>query len=116
MTKHKSQRNILPLISLLLASCGGGSSPPATVAPSDLQYPSAPAFTVQVAISTMTPTVTGEVTSYGVSPALPAGLSFNSSSGAISGTPTAITPKTAYTVTAKNSAGSTTAGLSLAVN
>jgi len=86
------------------------------MAPSDLQYPSAPAFTVQVAISTLTPTVTGQVASYGVSPALPAGVSFNSSSGAISGTPTAITPKTTYTVTAKNSAGSTTASLSLAVN
>ena len=119
MTNHNSRRNILLLISLLLASCGGGgggSSPPATVAPSDLQYPSAPSFTVQVAISTLTPTVTGEIASYGVSPALPPGLSFNSSSGAISGTPTAITPKTTYTVTAKNSAGSTTASLSLAVN
>jgi hypothetical protein len=71
---------------------------------------------VQLAISTLTPTVTGEVASYGVSPALPAGLSFNSGSGAISGTPTAITPKTTYTVTAKNSAGSTTASVSLAVN
>jgi hypothetical protein len=118
MFKHDSQRNLLLLISLLLASCGGGgsTSPPATVAPSDLQYPSAPAFTMQVAIDTLTPTVTGQVTSYGVSPALPAGLSFNSSSGAISGTPTAITPKSTYTVTAKNSGGSTTASLSLAVN
>jgi hypothetical protein len=121
MTKHNSQRKILLLASLLLASCGGGdggggSSPPATVAPSDLQYPSAPAYTVQVAISTMTPTVTGQVASYGVSPALPAGIAFNSSSGAISGTPTALTPKTTYVVTAKNSAGSTTASLSLVVN
>jgi Putative Ig domain len=116
--KHSSRGNILFLISLLLASCGGGGSspPPATVAPSDLQYPSAPAFTVHVAIDTLTPTVTGQVTGYGVSPALPAGLSFNSSSGAISGTPTAIAPKTTYTVTAKNSGGSTTASLSLAVN
>lgn len=77
MTKHNSHRNILPLISLLLASCGGGggggSPPPATVAPSDLQYPSAPSFTVQLAIGTLTPTVTGEVASYGVSPALPPG-------------------------------------------
>jgi len=118
MSKHNGHRIVLLLISLLLASCGGGggSSPPATVAPSDLQYPSAPAFTVQVAISTLTPTVTGEVASYAVSPALPAGLSFNTGSGAISGTPTAITPKATYTVTAKNSAGSTTASLSLAVN
>jgi hypothetical protein len=116
MSKHNSRRNSLLLISLLIASCGGGrSSPPAAVAPSDLQYPSAPAFTLQVAIGTLTPTVTGQVTSYGVSPALPAGLSFNASSGAISGTPTAITPKTTYTVTAKNSGGSTTASLSLTV-
>ena len=119
MCKHNSGQIFPFLISLLLASCGGGggsSLPPATMAPSDLQYPAAPEFTVQVAIGTLTPTVTGQVTSFGVSPALPAGLSFNSSSGAISGTPTAIAPKTTYTVTAKNSGGSTTASLSLTVN
>ncbi len=36
---------------------------------------------------------------YSVSPALPAGLSFNSASGAITGTPTVVSPAAAYTVT-----------------
>jgi hypothetical protein len=68
------------------------------------------------AITALKPTVTGTVTSYGVSPSLPAGLSINSSTGVISGTPTAVTPKASYTVTASNAGGSTTASVSMVVN
>ncbi len=53
---------------------------------------------------------------YFISPALPAGLSFNSSTGAISGTPTASSPATIYTITAYNTFGSNLATLSIAVN
>jgi hypothetical protein len=56
------------------------------------------------------------VTSYIVSPALPAGLNLSAATGIISGTPTAVTAKASYTVTASNSAGSTTASLSITVN
>ena len=56
------------------------------------------------------------MTSYSVSPALPAGLSLSTSTGIISGTPTAVTATASYTVTASNSAGSTTATLSITVN
>lgn len=52
---------------------------------------------------------------YTVSPALPAGLTLNSSTGTISGTPTAISASTVYTVTATNAYGSTTAQVTLAV-
>ena len=82
------------LASLLLAACGGGggggagSAPPVTTPPSDLQYPAAPAFVVGTAIAALTPTVVGNVTSYSVSPALPAGLILNTASGVISGIPT----------------------------
>jgi hypothetical protein len=62
------------------------------------------------------PTVTGTVTSYGVSPALPTGLSINTTTGVISGTPTAITPTANYTVTASNTAGSTTAIVKITAN
>ena len=43
----------------------------------------------------------GAATSYAISPALPAGLSFDTSTGLISGTPTAVSAATDYTVTAR---------------
>jgi DNA-binding beta-propeller fold protein YncE len=72
---------------------------------------------VGTAITPNNPTSSGgAVTSYNVSPALPAGLTLNTSTGIISGTPTAVTSTASYTVTASNSAGSTTASLSITVN
>jgi hypothetical protein len=43
------------------------------------------------------------------------GLTFNTSTGEISGTPSAVTTTATYAVTASNSGGSTTASLSIAV-
>jgi sugar lactone lactonase YvrE len=55
--------------------------------------------------------------SYSVSPSLPAGLSFNASTGAISGTPTVISGAVSYTVTVTDSNNATaTASFSLTVN
>ena len=51
-----------------------------------------------------------------MSPALPAGLNLSATTGTISGTPTAVASTSNYTVTASNSAGSTTATLTLTVN
>src|SRR6202012_829830 len=45
------------------------------------------------------------LTGYTIDKQLPAGLSFDTSSGIISGTPTAVTPAANYTVTAYNSSG-----------
>ncbi|MGA2399099.1 MAG: putative Ig domain-containing protein [Steroidobacteraceae bacterium] len=84
-------------------------------APSDLAYPQPPAFVISKAITPLTPTVTGQVNRYDVSPALPQGLSINVSTGVISGTPIVITPKTTYTVSAANTGGSTTATMSITV-
>ena len=44
---------------------------------------------------------------YAMSPALPAGLALNASSGAVTGTPTATSPTTTYTVTVTDTAGAT---------
>lgn len=64
----------------------------------------------------LSPTVTGSVSSYSVTPGLPAGLSLEATTGMISGTPTAITAAASYTITASNSVGSTTANVSITVN
>jgi hypothetical protein len=97
--------------------CSSGSSSSTTPAPANLVYPQT-TVTVAVgqAISTNTPSVTGTVTSYSISPALPAGLTLNTSTGAISGTPTAAIPSTTFTITASNATGSTTTTVQIVVN
>ena len=84
--------------------------------PSGLSYNSPNAFTVNSAITPLTPTVTGTVITYTVSPALPDGLSIDAASGIISGTPTALFLETTYTVTAANASGNTTAAVVISVN
>jgi len=109
----------LTALFLLFCGCGGGSSPsPVVQPPSGLSYTTATAdYTVGTPITPNSPTSSGgAVTAYSVSPALPAGLSLNTSTGVITGTPTAVTATASYTVTASNSAGSTTASLSITVN
>jgi uncharacterized repeat protein (TIGR01451 family) len=90
----------------------------ADVPPSKLTYSANPAvFTKGIVIAPDTPSSTGgAVVSYAVSPALPAGLNFSTSSGVIAGTPTSVAATAIYTVTATNSGGSTTAALSITVN
>lgn len=108
-------------ISLMLTGCGGGGGnpasppPPMTQAPRGLSYPTMGTPVVGVAVPALTPTVTGTVSAYSVTPPLPAGLTLDTASGAISGTPTAATPNTSYVVKATNSGGSTTATLQFAV-
>ena len=73
-------------------------------------------YTKDVAISTNSPSSSGgAVVSYSVSPALPTGLSLNTSTGAITGTPTVVTSSASYTVTATNTGGSTTRGITITV-
>jgi len=81
------------------------------IAPSSLTYATSTAtYSVGTNITENTPTCSGgTVTSYSVSPALPAGLSLNATTGSISGTPTEMTGSTGYSVTATNSGGGTTA-------
>lgn len=86
--------------------------------PSNLFYPTNPAvYTKGIAITANTPTHSGGlVSAYTVSPALPLGLTLNANTGTISGTPSAILPTSVYTITATNSAGSTSVDLSITVN
>jgi 6-phosphogluconolactonase (cycloisomerase 2 family) len=96
------------------AHCGGGNS---ASPPSDLAYSVNPAvYTIGTPITANVPTSSGgAVVSYAVAPALPAGLSLSTTTGIISGTPTAVAAIATYTVTATNGAGSTSASLSVTV-
>jgi hypothetical protein len=102
----------------VVAGCSAGSSDNNSgTAPTRLAYPQAAiTATAGQAISTDTPTVTGTATSYSVSPALPAGLSLNTTTGAISGTPMAVASQAVYTITATNSAGNTTTTVQILVS
>jgi hypothetical protein len=86
------------------------------VAPNSLSYASPNVFTVGTSISSLSPTVSGSVLSYSISPNLPSGLNFNTTSGVISGTPTVVSSIETYVVTAINSGGSTSFGVSITVN
>jgi len=86
------------------------------VAPSALSYPSPQTAIEGAAFMPVNPTVAGMVSGYSVSPTLPAGLVLNATTGQISGTPTTAEPTGTYTITAQNSGGATTFGLTLTVN
>jgi Putative Ig domain len=103
-------------VAALAVSCGGGSSSSIPVAPSGLSYPSPSSAAVGAAITPLSPTVTGTVSSYSITPALPPGLSLNTTTGVISGTPTASAAEATYSITATNAGGSATFDLSLTVN
>lgn len=58
----------------------------------------------------------GAPTSYAISPSIPAGLAFNTTTGIITGTPSAGQVATSYTVTATNGQGSTSTVITIAIS
>jgi len=85
---------IISIVVFLSIGCAGGSDSSDTdtatssVAPTTLSYSTnSAAYTVGTAISTNSATVDQVCDSWTVNPALPAGLSLDSTTGAISGTP-----------------------------
>ena len=88
------------------------------VGPSSLSYsPATQTVRQGTAIDPLIPTISGGTPGYTISPALPAGLSINATSGILSGTLTATrTGSVTYTVTATNLGGSTTAEVTLVFN
>lgn len=109
---------VIAIIPLVVVSCGGGSHPgPRGTPPSNLSYPqSAINATVGAAIPAEAPTVTGTVSSYSCSPALPTGLVLDTSAGTISGKPTAVSATATYNINASNSSGSTATSIQITVN
>lgn len=71
--------------------------------------------TALAATSALTSTTLGASRTFSVSPSLPAGLSLNSATGVISGTPTAVAPTTTYTITASDGTNRATAVVVLSV-
>jgi hypothetical protein len=58
----------------------------------------------------------GTIASYSISPSAPTGLTFSTSTGLLSGTPTVAASTTTYTITATNTTGNSTAEFALTVN
>ena len=88
----------------------------AYAAPANLAYGTEIAGQVGVPMPALTPTCDHSPTFFSVEPALPAGLSLDSATGTISGTPAAVSASALYAVTAANSWGSTTASVRILVD
>ncbi|MEI6886649.1 MAG: fibronectin type III domain-containing protein [bacterium] len=93
-----------------------GSGPEILQSPSNLTYTSPNVYTKGTHITPLSPIVTGSVDSYSVTPNLPDGLTFSLGSGIISGTPTKVTSKATYTITATNTTGHTSFAIEITVN
>lgn len=116
----------------LLSACGGGNNfnaaapggdaPPADNSPA-LHAPAALAYDEPEVLYMSGDAITanrpgntgGEIDSYAIAPALPAGLELDARSGEIRGTPTAVTAYAPYTVTGSNAAGATSAKMRIEV-
>ena len=93
------------------------SNAPTLAAPAFTLSSSSQSVLVNNAITTVTNTSTGgAIASYAISPSVPSGLSFSTSTGQLSGTPTSTQSATNYTITATNAAGSATATFTLTVS
>lgn len=90
------------------------------LAPDEFAYTTPNTFTVGTTITALTPIFTpnggGDIVTFSIAPTLPAGLIFNTSTGKISGVPSAASTSTSYVVTGTNSGGSETATLSITIN
>lgn len=85
-------------------------------APSGLAYPQTTIAAIAgQPVMPEVPVVNGTELMFGVNPALPAGLSLDSATGILSGTPTASAAQGSFTVTAQNSGGSSTASINVSV-
>jgi large repetitive protein len=86
-----------------------------TEPPSHLSYPNPVEGTVGAALTPLTPRIAGTVEHYAVTPALPAGVVLDSTSGLIAGTPSVARTLAPYTITASSQAGNTSFIFLLAV-
>jgi hypothetical protein len=90
---------------------------PALVAPASVIYstPTVLYVATEAIVPNTAQTTGGPVASFTVAPSLPAGLSLNAQTGAITGTPAALQSLATYTVTASNAAGSAQTQVRIAI-
>ena len=94
---------------IVRSSSASTTNAPTLAAPAFTLSSSSQSVLVNNAITTVTNTSTGgAISSYAISPAAPAGLTFSTTTGQLSGTPTSTQSATNYTITATNAAGSAT--------
>lgn len=89
------------------------------VAAPDVTCPENQVLTVDEAMTPVSPSNAGGAVPTGgwsISPALPAGMTFNDNTGQVSGTPTATSAAVTYTITATNAADSDTCTFDITVN
>jgi hypothetical protein len=105
-------------IQISVMNADGDSTLSTVQAPSGLSYSAATSvYLVGSVITENLASISGGTPSvFSVNPSLPAGLTLDSESGSINGTPTTITALATYTVTASNAGGSTQALLTITVN
>lgn len=115
---HPRHRHLLAFLSpfvVAIAGCGGGGGGGGS-APTFAYTTPAPTYSACTAIAANTPTLgTLVATTFSVSPALPSGLSLDTNTGVISGTPDATVAASAYTVTAATNLGNASATVTITV-
>jgi len=110
---------LLTTYTVTATNAGGNISFPVIItindaAPIGLSYDTPNVYTVNTPIN-LVPTVTGNVTAYTINGTLPQGVTFNPSTGIISGTPTVTMSAFVYEITATNSGGMVSFQVSIAV-
>ena len=101
---------------IVRSSTSSTTTAPTLAAPAFTLSSSAQTVEVNNAITTVTNTSTGgAITSYAISPAAPTGLTFNTTTGQLSGTPTSTQSATTYTITGTNASGSASQSFTLTV-
>ncbi len=99
------------------SSINNSNSPSSTSTQTpSISYSGAPfTFVALSSVGSILPTIVGTFTSFSISPSLPSGLSFNSLTGEISGTPTFAFFSGSYVVTATGVSGAQTTNFTLSV-
>jgi hypothetical protein len=98
------------------AGLWNGFSISRVVAPNISLTPASEGVTVNSSIAGFTIVSTGDtITSFSISPTAPAGLTFSTVTGLLTGAPTSVSPATVYTISARNVGGVSTATFTLTV-
>jgi hypothetical protein len=117
LVEYSPLSNLMDVLSNLPADWGNPTQTVTPIAaPAFTLSPSSESKVVNTAISGYSISSSGgAIASYSISPAAPAGLTFNTSTGLLTGTPTVVAVETTYTITATNATGSAAKTFTLTV-